>query len=423
MTVTIEPWGDGDLPLLERMNTPEMTAHLGGPESAEDLERRQARYLRVADTGGRMFRIEVDGEPAGGIGYWESDEDGIPVYEAGWSVVPEHQRVGVAGAALRLLIAAVRRDGRRALLTAYPGVDNAASNALCARAGFEVRGEGREPWRGGELHFRIWALDLSPLDLTGRVATVDERFDSDTLSPDRWWPFYTPHWSSRERTAARYEVGDGLLLRIDEDTPPWAPEWDGDVRVSHLQTGQVSGDVGTTEGQHRFRDGLVVREAQPERRLWLPHFGVIEVRMSAVRHPDAMVAFWPIGVEDAPEESGEICIAEVFGSEIDDGGGWVGVGVKPQNDPRLRDAFERGWSFEKVWVDGDLTQPHDYAVEWTPERLRFFVDGRWVKTAAAAIDYPVQLMLDLYELPDPSSPRDTDALPHVMRVERVRTFG
>lgn len=423
MTVTIEPWGEQDLPLLERMNTPEMTAHLGGPESAEDLERRQARYLRVASTGGRMFRIEVDGEPAGGIGYWESDEDGTPAYEAGWSVVPEHQGAGVAGAALRLLIAEVRRDGRRALLTAYPGVDNAASNALCARAGFDVRGEGREPWRGGELHFRVWALDLSPLDLTGRVATVDERFDSDTLSPDRWWPFYTPHWSSRERTAARYEVGDGLLLRIDEDTPPWAPEWDGDVRVSHLQTGQVSGDVGTSEGQHRFRDGLVVREAQPERRLWLPHFGVIEVRMSAVRHPDAMVAFWPIGVEDAPEDSGEICIAEIFGSEISDDGGWVGVGVKPQNDPRLRDAFEKGWSFEKVWVDGDLTQPHDYAVEWAPERLRFFVDGRWVKTVAAAIDYPVQLMLDLYELPDPSSPRDTDALPHVMRVERVRTFA
>jgi|GEM_PF-284748 len=423
MTVTIEPWGEQDLPLLERMNTPEMTAHLGGPESAGDLERRQARYLRVASTGGRMFRIEVDGEPAGGIGYWESDEDGTPAYEAGWSVVPEHQGAGVAGAALRLLIAEVRRDGRRALLTAYPGVDNAASNALCARAGFDVRGEGREPWRGGELHFRIWALDLSPLDLTGRVETVDERFDSDTLSPDRWWPFYTPHWSSRERTAARYEVGDGLLLRIDEDTPPWAPEWDGDVRVSHLQTGQVSGDVGTAEGQHRFRDGLVVREAQPERRLWLPHFGVIEVRMSAVRHPEAMVAFWPIGVEDAPEDSGEICIAEIFGSEISDDGGWVGVGVKPQNDPRLRDAFEKGWSFEKVWVDGDLTQPHDYAVEWTPERLRFFVDGRWVKTVAAAIDYPVQLMLDLYELPDPSSRRDTDALPHVMRVERVRTFA
>ncbi|HCJ48098.1 MAG TPA: hypothetical protein DHW40_01980 [Microbacterium sp.] len=423
MTVTIEPWGEQDLPLLERMNMPEMTAHLGGPESAEDLERRQARYLRVASTGGRMFRIEVDGEPAGGIGYWESDEDGTPAYEAGWSVVPEHQGAGVAGAALRLLIAEVRRDGRRALLTAYPGVDNAASNALCARAGFDVRGEGREPWRGGELHFRIWALDLSPLDLTGRVATVDERFDSDTLSPDRWWPFYTPHWSSRERTAARYEVGDGLLLRIDEDTPRWAPEWDGDVRVSHLQTGQVSGDVGTAEGQHRFRDGLVVREAQPERRLWLPHFGVIEVRMSAVRHPEAMVAFWPIGVEDAPGDSGEICIAEIFGSEISDDGGWVGVGVKPQNDPRLRDAFEKGWSFEKVWVDGDLTQPHDYAVEWTPERLRFFVDGRWVKTVAAAIDYPVQLMLDLYELPDPSSPRDTDALSHVMRVERVRTFA
>ncbi len=31
-TVTLEPWGSGDLPLLERlMGDPRMTKHLGGP--------------------------------------------------------------------------------------------------------------------------------------------------------------------------------------------------------------------------------------------------------------------------------------------------------------------------------------------------------------------------------------------------------
>jgi pyruvate/2-oxoglutarate dehydrogenase complex dihydrolipoamide dehydrogenase (E3) component len=35
-TVTLEPWGSGDLPLLERlMGDPRMTEHLGGPESPE----------------------------------------------------------------------------------------------------------------------------------------------------------------------------------------------------------------------------------------------------------------------------------------------------------------------------------------------------------------------------------------------------
>lgn len=258
------------------------------------------------------------------------------------------------------------------------------------------------------------SLDTSPLDLTGRVPDVDERFE--TLDLSRWWPFYNPHWSSRDATAARYSVGAGLELRIDHDTPPWATALDGDLRVSHLQTGQSSGPVGSGHGQHRFRDGLVVTEEQPEHRGWLVRHGVIEVRMAAVRHPDAMVAFWPIGFEDQPDDCGEICIAEIFGSDLDDDGGWVGIGVKQQRDPRLTT------DFEKIRVDGDLTQMHDYAVEWSPDRLRFFVDGRWVKTVAQSIDYPVQFMLDVYEFPRSDGARDIAALPHVLRVERVRSF-
>lgn len=415
MTVTLTRWSDGDLGLLERMNAPEMTVHLGGPETADEVRDRHARYLRLWESDeARTYRIDVDGEPAGGIGYWAVEHDARPAWETGWSVLPEHQGRGVAGAALRALLAEIRADGRRDLLVAYPGIDNRASNALCARAGFVAQGEGTEPWRGGELTFRIWALDMTPLQPGGDLE--EERFGAENLDPARWWPHYLPHWSSREATVARWKTGGGLELRIDPDTARWAPEWDGDVRVSHLQTGQFSGPVGSGTGQHRFRDGLVVREQQPEHRLWLPHYGIIETRMSAIRHPDAMVAFWPIGFEDRPEDSGEICIAEVFGRDLDDEGGWVTVGVKAHQDPRLRDEVER------IRVTGDLTQPHDYAVEWTPEHLRFFIDGRWVKTVAQRIDYPVQLMLDVFELPAAGGARDTAALPHRFRVEHVRVW-
>lgn len=246
-----------------------------------------------------------------------------------------------------------------------------------------------------------------------RVPDVEERFDAGHLDTARWWPFYTPHWSSRERTAARYDLSaGGLELRIDADTEPWAPEVDGQVRVSHLQTGQFSGAQGSQTGQHRFREGLVVTEEQPEHRGWLVHHGVITARFAAIRHPRAMVAFWPIGFEEQPDDCGEICIAEIFGDEIDDTGGWVGVGVKAQNDPRLRT------DFEKIRVEGDLTAPHDYAVQWSAHRLRFFIDGRAVKTVEQSIDYPVQLMLDVYELPAPG-PRDVSQHPLVFRVESV----
>lgn len=262
------------------------------------------------------------------------------------------------------------------------------------------------------------AMEQPSLDLAARTPDHAEHFRAGRLDESRWWPYYTPHWASRAASAARYELGpEGITLRIDEDTAPWSPEYDGMTRTSTLQTGQLSGPFGSTRGQHRYRDGLVVREEQPERRLWLPHFGVIEVRMRAIRHPDAMVAFWPIGFEERPEDCGEICVAEIFGSDLDDSGGWVGVGVKPQNDPRLE------LDFEKVRVDGDLTEFHDYAVDWQRDAVHFFVDGRWVKTSRQSIDYPVQFMLNVYEFPSATGVRDAAALPHRFDIAHVRTFA
>lgn len=253
------------------------------------------------------------------------------------------------------------------------------------------------------------------LDRTGHRLQFDERFTH--LDPERWWPYYTPHWANRDATAARSEVGpQGLRLRIDADTEPWSREFDGEVRVSHLQTGQLSGPVGSSVGQHAFRDGLVVREQQPELELLTMRHGILEARAKAIAHPDAMVALWPIGFGRDPRDSGEICVFEIFGSELDDEGGWVGVGVKPQRDDRLTE------DFEKVRVDGDLTGFHDYAVEWTHDSIHFFIDDALVKSVAQSIDYPVQLMLDVYELPRADGSRDLDALPHVFEVAWLRVW-
>ncbi|MFF2634289.1 GNAT family N-acetyltransferase [Microbacterium sp. NPDC058021] len=161
MPVTLEPWGPGDLDVLVRMNTPEMTAFLGGPESTAAVLDRHERYLRPPELSpSRMYRIDIDGEPAGAIGYWEGDLEGDPVFETGWSVVPELQGRGVARAALRGLIDLVRDDGRRDRLIALPGADNVASIALCRGAGFREHGRLTEVFRGSELTFHIWVLDL-----------------------------------------------------------------------------------------------------------------------------------------------------------------------------------------------------------------------------------------------------------------------
>ncbi|MBW5421783.1 GNAT family N-acetyltransferase, partial [Streptomyces sp. BG9H] len=93
----LEPWSDeGGLALLTGLNTPEMTEHLGGPETPEKLADRHLRYLRLGGPdgpvgGGRMFRITLGGETAGAIGYWETTWQGEAVWETGWGVLPGFQ--------------------------------------------------------------------------------------------------------------------------------------------------------------------------------------------------------------------------------------------------------------------------------------------------------------------------------------------
>ena len=114
----------------------------------------------------------------------------------------------------------------------------------------------------------------------------DETFAGEALDPGCWLPYYLPHWSTRERSAARYGLEDGTLrLRIEAGQPPWCPEFDGDIRCSSLQTALYCGPVGSTVGQHRFNSEAVVQEAQPNVRLYLPHYGRIELRAKASDDP------------------------------------------------------------------------------------------------------------------------------------------
>ena len=57
----------------------------------------------------------------------------------------------------------------------------------------------------------------------------EDTFDADVLDGRRLVPHYLPQWSSRGRSAARYEVGGGRLrLLVDADQQPWCPELDGE---------------------------------------------------------------------------------------------------------------------------------------------------------------------------------------------------
>lgn len=244
---------------------------------------------------------------------------------------------------------------------------------------------------------------------------LDETFAGQDLDRRVWFPYYLPHWSTRARSAATYEVRDGrLLLTIADDQQLWCADRHTEpMRVSCVQTGSFSGPVGSTVGQQPFVDGLTVTEEQQAFWGCTPHFGALEVTMRGTVGPRSMIAFWLSGIEDTPERSGEICVAEIFGDAVADGIAQVGMGVHRFRDPALSEEF----ATEPLRLD--VAEDHTYAVDWRPGSLVFSVDGRVVRELGQAPDYPVQLMLGVFQFPD-RHPELADEVAPALVVSRVR---
>ena len=127
---------------------------------------------------------------------------------------------------------------------------------------------------------------------------------------------------------------------------------------------------------------------------YIPMYGRIGIRMRARVDASSMFAFWLSGIEDRPERSGEICVAEIFGSSIRDGRADVGMGIHEFADPALEEAFTA------VPLALDTTVDHDYEVAWSPADVVFSVDGERVHRVEQSPAYPVQLMIGVFEFPD-----------------------
>jgi hypothetical protein len=251
---------------------------------------------------------------------------------------------------------------------------------------------------------------------SGYELEIEDTFQGPDVDRSRWYTSYLPQWSSAQRSAARYELGGGggLHLLIEADQPPWCPELDGPTRVSSLQTGVFAGPLGSAIGQHRFHPDAVVREEQPELRLYTPRFGAFEIRLRTTGDPCCMVSFWMIGYEDRPERSAEICVVEIFGRNAEPAAAAIGMGVHPFGDPTIED------DFDEVRLAIDVRAPHDYAAAWTREGVTFFVDGDPVRWVSQSPGYPMQCMLGLYEFGDHA--REPAEYPKRCTIERFRAY-
>ena len=238
-----------------------------------------------------------------------------------------------------------------------------------------------------------------------------DHFDQSALDSQVWIPHYLPQWSSRAESAATYEIaGSELRLSIPADQGLWcAEDHDPPLRVSGIQSGVFSGEVGSSVGQQPYRHGVVVREAQPAQWGWTPEYGRLEVRARMELSPRSMAAVWMVGLEDQPSRSAEICIFEVFGDALSTCDGEptaaVGMGVHPFRDPAITDDF----AAPRLAID--VTEFHVYAADWRPGQVDFLVDGQPVRTVHQAPDYPMQMMVAVFDFPDRADAAPADHVP------------
>jgi len=244
-----------------------------------------------------------------------------------------------------------------------------------------------------------------------RAPDLDERFTG-ALSAERWVAHYLPHWTTPERSKARYRITpEGLELRIDEDQLDWRPE-DAPLRVSNLQTGTFSGPLGSASGTHRHRDDVRVRTQTPLRLLFAPSSGRVDLTVSATRDDGCMLAAWLVGTEHlSPQDSGEICVFEIDADAVA-GSTVARTGVKAHHDPRMHT------DMADVTLPFDASRPHTWTVTWGSGATVIGCEGRVVRRIGQAPDYPLFLMIDLFEIGPPRG-----AYPKAAMIHRVQGWS
>jgi hypothetical protein len=133
-----------------------------------------------------------------------------------------------------------------------------------------------------------------------------------------------------------------------------------------------------------------------------------------------MFSAWMVGLEDQPERCGEICLVEVFGDSVLGGTDsatmvTLGRGIHRFRDPGLAEEF----SAEPYPLD--VSQLHTYAVDWQPGRVDFFVDDVRTMSVGQAPDYPMELIIGVFDFPDRADPKD--ATPPVPELVVSRVLG
>lgn len=104
-----------------------------------------------------------------------------------------------------------------------------------------------------------------------------------------------------------------------------------------------------------------------------------------------MLAAWLVGTEHlSPEDSGEICIFEIDAEAIGEFS-TARVGLKAHHDPRMVS------DMSEVKLPLNAALPHTWAVIWDESGTIIGCDGLVVRRIPQSPNYPMFLMIDIFE--------------------------
>lgn len=256
----------------------------------------------------------------------------------------------------------------------------------------------------------------------GYVLDWHDEFDGTELDKTKWLTDFLPHnTASAEGAKANYRVSDGTLkLILDENTVDYYTgeknRMDGGQMVSGIQTYEKNAlHMKDTKRSVETFNGYKTQ------------YGYFETSIKIPRSEGGgSVGFWMVGCEPDVKKNGlgskqtaEIDIVETFFNNPR----LYEPKLHPWADPDLEEFYE-----SNVMLPGEdadyWNQFHTFAMDWTPERLVFYVDGVEVSRTEQSPQYEMCIFLSIMASFDPNiwrGPCD-GVFPYVYEVDYVRVY-
>lgn len=255
----------------------------------------------------------------------------------------------------------------------------------------------------------------NPTTKEGYTLDYSDEFNGTTLDTTKWTDLYLPHWCDDEETArANYRFENGCLVEyITADQAAWCPEHDGTVKSSAVMSFDKS-------WVHNF-SGTTDNHTRDEWTGYATTYGYFEIRAKlADCGGGGHQAWWMVGMQDDTDDwfnstqTGEIDILETFFSTPDK---WR-IAAYGWNDPN----FQTSWYLTQDNVpSGDPTDEfHVYAVDWSPNSLKFYYDNQLYKVINDAPDYAMGMILNIYT--DAGSGTHNDVWPKEWAIDYLRVW-